>query len=171
MGEITKFIICIGPISTLFDYTTYAIMWFLFKCSQLSLPPPPELAARWLREALDLYDAAGASLEADRVRQALRDAGGAVPRRRRAAVPVPPNLAKHGVTAREAEVLRLIGQGLPNAEIAQRLYVSIRTVEAHTSSLLSKLNARSRAELILRTRGSTDVPVRPGEEDVVDSSG
>ena len=127
--------------------------------------------ARWLREALDLYDAAGASLEADRVRQALRDAGGAVPRRRRAAVPVPPNLAKHGVTAREAEVLRLIGQGLPNAEIARQLYVSIRTVEAHASSLLSKLNARSRAELILRTRDSTDVPIRPGEEDVVDSSG
>ena len=84
---------------------------------------------------------------------------------------MPPNLAKHGVTAREAEVLRLIGQGLPNAEIARQLYVSIRTVEAHASSLLSKLNARSRAELILRTRDSTDVPIRPGEEDVVDSSG
>ncbi|MGD0043189.1 MAG: magnesium-translocating P-type ATPase, partial [Isosphaeraceae bacterium] len=32
MGEIAKFIVFIGPISSIFDYTTYAIMWFLFKC-------------------------------------------------------------------------------------------------------------------------------------------
>ena len=38
-------------------------------------------------------------------------------------------------------MLRLVGDGLPNAEIAQRLYVSVRTVEAHVSSLLTKLQA------------------------------
>jgi DNA-binding NarL/FixJ family response regulator len=105
---------------------------------------------RWLREALDLYETAGASLEADRTRQALRDAGGAVPRRRRAKAAVPAELAGAGVTAREAEVLQLIGKGLPNADIAQRLYVSVRTVEAHVSSLLSKLAARNRGELTHR---------------------
>jgi len=47
MGEIAKFIIFIGPISSIFDYTTYAVMWFVFKCSQLGLVPPPELAARF----------------------------------------------------------------------------------------------------------------------------
>src|SRR6185369_7605001 len=48
MGEIAKFIVFIGPISSIFDYTTYAIMWFVFKCSQLSLAPPAELAARFV---------------------------------------------------------------------------------------------------------------------------
>src|ERR1035438_9731279 len=47
MGEIAKFIVFIGPISSIFDYTTYMIMWFLFKCSDLGLVPPPELAARF----------------------------------------------------------------------------------------------------------------------------
>ena len=44
-----------------------------------------EARVRWLREALDTYEKAGAPLAADRVRQALRDAGGPVPRRRRQA--------------------------------------------------------------------------------------
>jgi len=47
MGEITRFILFIGPISSIFDYTTYSIMWFWFKCNQLNLVPPPELAARF----------------------------------------------------------------------------------------------------------------------------
>jgi Mg2+-importing ATPase len=47
MGEIAKFIIFIGPISSIFDYTTYCLMWFFFKCSQLGLPLPPELLARF----------------------------------------------------------------------------------------------------------------------------
>ena len=47
IGEIAKFIVIIGPISSIFDYTTYAMMWFVFKCSQLTLLPPPELAARF----------------------------------------------------------------------------------------------------------------------------
>jgi Mg2+-importing ATPase len=47
MGEIAKFIIFIGPISSIFDYTTYAMMWFIFKCRDLALVAPPELAARF----------------------------------------------------------------------------------------------------------------------------
>jgi Mg2+-importing ATPase len=47
MGEIAKFIMFIGPISSIFDYTTYAVMWFVFKCNQLGLVPPPDLAARF----------------------------------------------------------------------------------------------------------------------------
>jgi Mg2+-importing ATPase len=47
IGQISKFIVFIGPISSIFDYTTYAVMWFIFKCSQLTLAPPAELAARF----------------------------------------------------------------------------------------------------------------------------
>jgi Mg2+-importing ATPase len=47
IGEIAKFIVFIGPISSIFDYTTYAMMWFLLKCNRLNLVPPPELAARF----------------------------------------------------------------------------------------------------------------------------
>ena len=48
MGEIAKFIVFIGPISSIFDYTTYALMWFVFKCNDLGLVPPPDVAARYL---------------------------------------------------------------------------------------------------------------------------
>jgi P-type Mg2+ transporter len=47
IGEITRFILFIGPISSIFDYTTYAVMWFVFKCGQAGLAPPPELAAHF----------------------------------------------------------------------------------------------------------------------------
>ena len=47
IGEIAKFIVCIGPISSIFDYTTYGMMWFIFKCNDLNLVPQVELAARF----------------------------------------------------------------------------------------------------------------------------
>jgi Mg2+-importing ATPase len=60
VGEIAKFIVFIGPISSIFDYTTYAMMWFLFKCDQLTLAPPGALAARFAGAAApaDTYAAA-----------------------------------------------------------------------------------------------------------------
>jgi Mg2+-importing ATPase len=53
MGQITRFILFIGPLSSIFDYTTYALMWFFFKCSDLQLLPPPELAARFADPAAE----------------------------------------------------------------------------------------------------------------------
>jgi P-type Mg2+ transporter len=47
IGEIAKFIVVIGPISSIFDYTTYCLMWFYFKCSDLGLAAPPFLAWRF----------------------------------------------------------------------------------------------------------------------------
>ncbi|MGO9200411.1 MAG: magnesium-translocating P-type ATPase, partial [Limisphaerales bacterium] len=58
IGEIARFIVFIGPISSIFDYTTYAAMWFVFKCSQLQLAPPAELAARFTKPGADLSYAA-----------------------------------------------------------------------------------------------------------------
>ena len=47
MGEIAKFIVFIGPISSIFDYTTYAMMWFVLKCNNLGLAVPATLAWRF----------------------------------------------------------------------------------------------------------------------------
>jgi DNA-binding CsgD family transcriptional regulator len=50
------------------------------------------------------------------------------------------------LSRREHEVLRLLCQGLTNAEIAGRLYISGRTAEHHVGRVLGKLGVRSRAE-------------------------
>ena len=53
---------------------------------------------------------------------------------------------------RETEVLTLIALGLTNPEIAERLYVSVRTVETHRAHIQQKLNVRNRAELVRLAR-------------------
>lgn len=63
-------------------------------------------------------------------------------------VTVPPNLEIEALTAREREVLRLIGDGLGNKEIAARLSISEHTAKFHISSILGKLNVSSRAEAV-----------------------
>ena len=51
------------------------------------------------------------------------------------------------LTEREDEILKLIGEGLTNREIAERLYLSEKTVRNHVSHLLAKLDLRNRAQL------------------------
>ena len=114
-----------------------------------------EVRIPWLREALDIYERAGATAYRERMRSLLRAAGGPVPRRRRPATTLPDELVRRGVTAREAEVLHLLGEGRSNADIASRLFLSVRTVETHVSSLLAKLQARSRGQLIAMSGSTT----------------
>jgi DNA-binding NarL/FixJ family response regulator len=54
-----------------------------------------------------------------------------------------------GITEREREVLTLIARGLSNTEIARDLYVTLGTVKTHIGRLLSKLDARDRAQLVI----------------------
>ncbi|MEU1158507.1 helix-turn-helix transcriptional regulator, partial [Streptomyces sp. NPDC005918] len=54
------------------------------------------------------------------------------------------------ISSREAEVLALLGEHLSNAEIAARLFISVRTVESHVSSLLRKLEMPDRRALSRR---------------------
>lgn len=65
------------------------------------------------------------------------------------------------LTPRETEVLDLIAKGLPNREIADRLYITERTVKFHVSSLLHKLDASNRTEAVtLATRRGIIQPPR-----------
>jgi DNA-binding NarL/FixJ family response regulator len=104
----------------------------------------------WLREALDQFAWGGWERAAARVRRLVRAAGAPVPRARRSAAAVPETLRELGITRREADTLALVAAGLGNAAIAEQLYVSVRTVESHVSSLLAKLGARNRTELAAR---------------------
>ena len=83
------------------------------------------------------FEALGASLDADRVAALLRSIG---------VTPAPASADRAPLTGREQEVLHLLGAGLSNPEIAERLYVSRKTASHHVSSILSKLDLRNRAE-------------------------
>jgi DNA-binding NarL/FixJ family response regulator len=63
--------------------------------------------------------------------------------------PVAPAAAVPGITEREREVLTLVARGLSNTEIAQALYVTLGTVKTHIGRLLSKVDARDRAQLVI----------------------
>ena len=97
-----------------------------------------------LRVDLAAHEAAGEENLARTCRDLLRAAG--APTRRRGA-PVAPALRAHGITGREAEVLALVVTGLTNAETAERLYLSSRTVETHVARLLAKTGCADRAQL------------------------
>jgi DNA-binding CsgD family transcriptional regulator/tetratricopeptide (TPR) repeat protein len=97
----------------------------------------PDVAGREARVALESFERLGARREADEAAALVRELGG--PRRTGA--------KELGLlTAREVEVLRLLGEGLSNAEIAGRLFISTKTAGNHVSNLLAKLHLRSRQE-------------------------
>lgn len=66
------------------------------------------------------------------------------------AQPLPKSQAEEELTARELEILKLVGEGLTNREIARKLYISDRTVQAHLGNIFSKLGVSSRTEAVMR---------------------
>jgi DNA-binding NarL/FixJ family response regulator len=97
----------------------------------------PDVAVAEAKAALEDFE----RLEATR----YADAAGALLRSLGAPVRTGPKGAG-ALTRREAEVLQLIGAGLSNPEIADRLFITRKTVETHVGNLLAKLGLRNRAE-------------------------
>jgi DNA-binding NarL/FixJ family response regulator len=60
---------------------------------------------------------------------------------------VPPSLRSLGITSRELDVLKLVADGLSNREIAERLFLSPKTVERHLTSLFDRTGIRNRGDL------------------------
>lgn len=99
-------------------------------------------------EAVELLDSLGAAAVAARVRKDLREEGVPTPRGKGRAT----RGHAAGLTARQAEVLQLLAEGLTNTEIADRLFVSPRTIEHHVSAILAKLDSSTRDEAVQRAR-------------------
>jgi DNA-binding CsgD family transcriptional regulator len=106
--------------------------------------------AVWLTEAARFYDSRGNERLAAACRGLLRRRGTPVSRPTGPVRRLPAPLRDAGVTGREAEVLALVGEGLSNPEIAERLFLSVRTVEHHIGWLRRKLGVESRAQLVAR---------------------
>jgi len=106
-----------------------------------------EVAGAEARAALSVFEDLGAGREADAAAALMRDLGV------KAARTGPKNVGR--LTRREQEVLVLLGEGLSNPEIAERLFLSRKTVEHHVARILSKLGLRGRAEAAALAAGST----------------
>src|SRR5690606_1170943 len=101
------------------------------------------------REAVRVLQTIGAPRAAHVLAAELRARGvRGLPRGVRAATRANPA----GLTRKQLEVLELLGQGLSNAEIADRLYITSKTAEHHVGAVLAKLGVTSRAQAAARAR-------------------
>jgi DNA-binding CsgD family transcriptional regulator len=118
------------------------------------LVAPSALAYRWgqplswLREATAEFELSGHSRLASACRGLLRQAGERVPRAGRGNAQVPPQMRRLGITSREMDVFLLVARGFSNTEIAEKLYISPKTVETHIASLVAKTGQTGRRELV-----------------------
>jgi DNA-binding NarL/FixJ family response regulator len=109
----------------------------------------PEVAMAEARSALDAFERLQAARDADAAAALLRSLG----------APSASGKRTGGVlTKREEEVLALLGHGLSNPEISDRLFISRKTVEHHVGNILAKLGLRGRADAAVYATRS-----KPGE--------
>ena len=111
----------------------------------LALRGDPDAAAAQLEQACATFAACGAEPNRGAAEQQLRQLGRTVHRRTRAGTP-----DGHGVaslTGRELEVARLVVDRRTNQEIADELFLSLKTVETHMRNMFRKLDVSSRVEL------------------------
>ncbi len=115
-----------------------------------------EVALAEARAALDEFERLDAGRHAAAAAALLRSLGVRTSTRRASTV--------GGLTKREAEVLGLLGHGLSNPAIAERLYISRKTVEHHVGNVLTKLGLRTRAEAAAYAVRDSSVLSEPGPD-------
>jgi len=140
-----------GPIAEPFarqiagDWRGAAALWAQIGCPYEQALALADGDAEAMRNALALFERLGAQPAAALVRRRLQQQGiGGIPRGPRPST----RTNQAGLTVRQLEVLGLMAEGLSNAEIASRLFTSLKTVEHHVSAVLAKLGVHSRAQAI-----------------------
>jgi DNA-binding CsgD family transcriptional regulator len=108
-----------------------------FELAQALAGDRPEVAVAEARAALTAFERLDAARHVDAAASLLRSLGAKTASARPSG---------EVLTRREAEILDLLGHGLSNPEIADRLYISRKTVEHHVGNILAKLGLRSRGE-------------------------
>jgi len=106
-------------------------------------------------KALETFESLGARPIIEKLKQQMYTQGIRVPRGPRPATRENP----FGLTARELEVLAYLVEGLTNNAIAKKLTLSTRTVEHHITSILQKMNVRSRNEAVALTIKTNSIPI------------
>lgn len=101
----------------------------------------------WLRQAEHYFHQQQIPAVADACRAALRRQGASVHQHREGTDRIPDELRAQGVTVREYEVFVVLAERLGNKEIAERLFISPRTVEKHIAALITKTAQPNRAAL------------------------
>ena len=122
----------------------------------------PQVAIAEAGSALAVFERLGAAGDADAAAALLRSLG------------VRARIGPRGMgtlTKRELEVLRLVGLGLSNSEIAERLFISRKTAAHHVSNLLAKLGVRNRTEAVARTAAVRSGGLGPDHGGRTDSAG
>ena len=134
------------------DWAAAADAWTALGCPYEAARALSEIPdSESLREALAIFDRLGARPMAVEVKRKLRGLGASVPRGPRIATRDDPL----GLTSREAEVLQYVSLGWTNNEIADRLFLSPKTIERHLSSIFGKLDVRTRRDASARLRTLT----------------
>jgi DNA-binding CsgD family transcriptional regulator len=157
-----------GPYALLMrgDWRAAAAYWLSrgcrYECAEALMEG--DLAAN--KNALDIFQTLGAAPAVEWARHRLRRLGASrLPRGRRPTTRLHPA----GLTKREGEILLMLAGGLPNRQIAARLFVSRKTIEHHVSAILGKLDVPSREAAVSRAREEGwlmphphDRSIRPG---------
>jgi DNA-binding CsgD family transcriptional regulator len=131
--------------TALVSFARAGLPWETARCrlaiARLLADTTTDVAVAEARVALEVFRGLGARHDADEAAAVLRQLGV-----RPGTIPTPRTSGR--LTEREREVLRLLAEGLSNQQIADRLFLSKRTVEHHVGNILAKVGVASRAEAL-----------------------